>query len=197
MEITWYGNQCFRLSERGLAPLVTDPPAPLPAGLKAEIAAFHGVEGAPAELNGVREIIHQPGEYEIGGVFVTAVPAEAPSPDRPAAQLMYGFDFDGLSVIVPGRLERLPAQSALEKLGAAHILLLSVGNGLPPAKAAELVRQLEPRLVVPAFSAPEDLKRFLKEMGLEGQEALPVLKINTAGLPEETRLVVLAAQNAG
>lgn len=195
MEITWHGKHCFRLIERGLAALVANPPAPLSAGLKAEIAVFNQAADVPANLDGIRRIIHQPGEYEIGGVFITAVPAEAPDPSHPAGKLMYGLDFDGLSVLIPGPLERLPAQSALEKLGAAHILLLSVGNGLPPARAAELVRQLEPRLVVPAFSATEDLTRFLKEMGLEAQAPQPSLKATVSSLPEETRLVVLSTQS--
>jgi hypothetical protein len=110
---------------------------------------------------------------------------------------MFGFDFSGLSVIFPGPLEKAPAQATLEKLGTPHILLLSLGSGISAAKAAELVRQLEPKLVVPLYSTPEELKKFSKELGLEEPPALPVLKTAITSLPEETRLVVLAPQSIG
>lgn len=195
MEITWYGNNLVKLNEKGLATLVTNPAGGLPAGWKTEIAALSQPEETLVTRPGIRQVLQRPGEYEIGGVFVTALPAESPVPGQPARRLMFGFDFGGLSVIFPGPLEKAPAQAALEKLGTPHILLLSLGGGLSAGKAAELVRQLEPKLVVPLYSTPEELKKFSKELGLEEPPAVPVLKTAISSLPEETRLVVLAAQN--
>jgi len=188
MEITWYGNNTLKLSERNLAALVTNPPG----GWKAEIAALSQPEPTLVSLPGIRQVLQRPGEYEIGGVFITALSADAPVPGEPARSLMFGFDFSGLSVIFPGPLEKPPAHAPLEKLGTPHILLLTLGNGLTPAKAAELVRQMEPKLVVPLYAELEDLKRFSKELGLEEPAAQPVLKTAISSLPEETRLAVLA-----
>ena len=195
MEITWYGNNLVKLNEKGLAILVTNPVGALPAGWKTEIAAISQPEETLVTRTGIRQVLQRPGEYEIGGVFITALSADAPIPNQPARRLMFGFDFSGLSVIFPGPLEKAPTQSALEKLGTPHILLLNLDSGISPTKAAELVRQLEPKLVVPLYSSPEELKKFSKELGLEEPAALPVLKTAITGLPEETRLVVLAAQN--
>jgi hypothetical protein len=197
MEITWYGSNTLKMSESGLATLAVNPPVHLPARWKAGIAAFSQPVEGELILPGIRHPLQRPGEYEIGGVFITALSAEPPVPGQSARRLMFGFDFNGLSVICPGALEKSPAQASLEKLGVPHILLLSLGGGLSPAKAAELVRQLEPKIVVPLFAAEEDLKKFGKELGLDLPEPLPSLKASTASLPEETRLVVLAAQGIG
>jgi hypothetical protein len=190
MEITWYGSNTLKMSERGLATLVTNPPG----GWKAEMAALSQPEAVDVTIPGIQHPLQHPGEYEIGGVFVTALPVDAPVPDQPARRLMFGFDFGGLSVIFPGPLEKAPAQAALEKLGTPHILLLTLSSGISAAKAAELVRQLEPKLVVPLFATPEELKKFCKELGLEEPPAVTVLKVTITSLPEETRLVVLASQ---
>ena len=195
MEITWYGNNLVKLSEKGLATLVTNPAGALPAGWKTEIATLSQPEETLVTWPGIRHLLQRPGEYEIGGVFITALSADAPIPNQPARRLMFGFDFSGLSVIFPGPLEKAPTQSSLEKLGTPHILLLNLGSGISAAKTAELVRQLEPKLVVPLYSTPEELKKFSKELGLEEPAALPVLKTAITSLPEETRLVALAAQN--
>jgi hypothetical protein len=195
MEITWYGNNLVKLSEKGLATLVTNPVGALPAGWKTEIAAISQPEETLVTRPGIRQVLQRPGEYEIGGVFITALSADAPVPEQPARRLMFGFDFGGLSVIFPGPLEKAPAQATLEKLGTPHILLLSLGSGISPTKAAELVRQLEPKLVIPLYSTLEELKKFSKELGLEEPGALPVLKTAITSLPEETRFVVLAEQN--
>jgi L-ascorbate metabolism protein UlaG (beta-lactamase superfamily) len=75
------------------------------------------------------------------------------------------------------------------------------GGGLNAAKAAEVISLLEPDIVIPMHYATPDAKipldsldKFLKEMGLSDTEKLPSLKVGTAGMPEETRVVVLDYQ---
>ena len=67
------------------------------------------------------------------------------------------------------------------------------------AQAAEVVRQLEPRYVVPMHFAIPGLKlqldpidRFLKEMGVTASEAQPKLTVQKSSVSEyETKVVVL------
>ncbi len=81
MEISWYGLSCFRLTERGLATVVTDPYDNHVAGyealkLRADIVSVsHNAPGhnCVSAVKGYSRLITGPGEYEIGGVFITGI----------------------------------------------------------------------------------------------------------------------------
>lgn len=81
MEITWYGHSCFRITERNLATVVTDPydhraVGYAPLKLKADIVTVsHSAPGHNylAAVKGEPYVITGPGEYEIGGVFITGL----------------------------------------------------------------------------------------------------------------------------
>jgi L-ascorbate metabolism protein UlaG (beta-lactamase superfamily) len=213
MEITWYGHSCFRLTERNFATVVTDPFEHKTVGydalkLKAEIVTVS--HDAPGHANidaikGTTHVLTGAGEFEIGGVFITAVQTGGggkKAKDK-TRNTLYVFDYDGISVAHMGDLQETPTQSEVEALGTINVLLLPVGGGgsLNAAKAAEVVSMLEPNLVIPMhYSTPaaklslDSLNKFLKEMGLSKVEAQPSLKITRSGLPDETKVIVLEYQ---
>jgi L-ascorbate metabolism protein UlaG (beta-lactamase superfamily) len=207
MEITWYGLSCFRITERGMSTIVTDPFDPKVAGfneikLKADIVTIsHDVPGH-SNLKAVKEqkwVITGPGEYEIGGVTLQAL--RVGDKEKNGNNIVCVYDFDGLTVAHLGDIKDVPKRKELEKFGSIDILLVPVGggNGLSAGKAAEVVNLIEPKIVIPMhYKTPDckieltDLDAFLKQMGsgkeLEVQDSL---KIKTKGLPEDTTLVVL------
>lgn len=209
MDIVWYGLSCFRLAERGLATVVTDPFGPslgLPSPkLKADIVTVSRDTPEHNYLNAVkgeRRVITGPGEYEIGNVFITGVRMEPRDSKKNGsrASTLYVFDFDGLTVAHLGDLAYVPTQSQIEALGAVDIALVPVGGGgaLAASEAAEVVSLIEPSVVVPMHfkTGKEELKlspvtRFLSEMGISKAEPLPELKATKSNLSEETTVVVL------
>lgn len=213
MEITWYGHSCFRLVERGLATVVTDPfdsdaIGYEPLKLKADIVTISHNAAGHNFVNGVKgssHIIDGPGEFEIGGVFITGVQTDGSSKkaaDKPRNTL-YVFDYMGINVAHLGDLRSVPTQAEIEALGTVHVALVPVGGGegLNAAKAAEVVSLLEPNIVIPMhYQTPavkmqlDRLDKFLKEMGLHEAETLPTLKVSKSSLPDETRVVVLNYQ---
>jgi L-ascorbate metabolism protein UlaG (beta-lactamase superfamily) len=215
MEITWYGHSCFRLTERNFVNVVTDPFDNKVVGydalkLKAEIVTVsHDAPGHNYSdaVKGTTHVITGPGEFEIGGVFITAVQTDsggrsAKSKDK-IRNTVYVFDYDGITVAHLGDLQQIPTQSEIELLGTVNVALVPVGGGnsLNAAKAAEVVSMLEPNLVVPMhYATPDskikldDLNKFIKEMGLSKQEAQPLLKVTRTSLPAETHVVVLEYQ---
>jgi len=213
MEITWYGHSCFRLTERNFVTVVTDPydnkkVGYAPLKLKAEIVTIS--HDAPGHNNseavkGTTHVLRGPGEFEIGGVFITAVQTDgvAKKAKDGVSNTIYVFDYDGITVAHLGDLQKIPTQSEVELLGTVNVALVPVGGGtsLNAAKAAEVVSMLEPNLVVPMHYATPDAKadldaigKFIKEMGLSKQEAQPLLKVTRSGLPDETHVVVLDYQ---
>ena len=215
MEITWYGHSCFRLTERNFITVVTDPYDSKKVGydplkLKAEIVTIS--HDAPGHNNsdaikGTTHVLTGPGEFEIGGVFITAVQTDSAGRVAKAKDnirnTIYVFDYDGITVAHLGDLQKIPTQSEIELLGTVNVALVPVGGGgsLNAAKAAEVVSMLEPNLVVPMhYSTPDtkvdldELGKFIKEMGLSKQDAQPTLKVSRSSLPDETHVVVLEYQ---
>ncbi len=213
MEITWYGHSCFRLTERGLATVVTDPFDHATIGydslkLKADIVSVSHEASGHNFLNGVKgfsRVIDGPGEYEIGSVFITGVQIDGSGKknNNHPRNTLYVFDYNGLNIAHLGDLREVPSRSEIEALGNVNVALVPVGGGggLNAAKAAEVISLLEPNIVVPMhFATPaakvplDSLDKFLKEMGLSSHETQPSLKITRAGLPEETKVMVLDYQ---
>jgi len=215
MEIVWYGLSCFRFIERGLGSVVTDPYGPesgLPElKLRADIVAVSHDEPCHNNvkaIKGVRRIVTGPGEYEIGGVFVTGLSTREKKGDKQngvepksvESNTLYVFDFDGLCVAHLGNLSYVPSQAQVENLGQVQIALVPVGGGdaLTPSQASEVISLIEPSIVIPmqyktGKESPElgTVTPFLKEMGIASLEALASLKITASGLSDETQVILL------
>ncbi|MCK5317653.1 MAG: MBL fold metallo-hydrolase [Anaerolineales bacterium] len=209
MEITWYGLSCFRITERGKISIVTDPYDPaigLPKrNLKADVVTIsHDAPGhnfVKAVKVG-RRVIDGPGEFEIGGVFVTGVRRVSKKEKENGAvqKTHYVFNFDGLTIAHLGNMATVPSQAQVEELGSVNIALVPVGGGgaLNPSMAAEVISLIEPSIVIPMHYRTEEngpelstVAGFLKEMGISDQDPLPSLSITKSSLTEETQVVVL------
>ncbi|MFZ0548909.1 MAG: MBL fold metallo-hydrolase [Candidatus Promineifilaceae bacterium] len=205
MEITWYGLSCFRLTDRGQTTIVTDPyngklGLP-PLKLKGEVVTISHDASGHNDESAVANRIHSlkgPGEYEIGGVFITGI---ATHRDENATEnILYLFDYGSVTIAHLGDMSKVPTQTQIEALEEVHVLLVPVGGGnsLNAAQAAELVSMIEPHIVIPMhYKIPglkldlEDVERFLKEMGVSRPETESSLKISLTSIPEETEIVLL------
>ena len=206
MEIVWYGLSCFRLTNRHQATIVTDPyhgTVGLPRiKLKGDVVTIsHDASGHnnTAAVSGWRRELNGPGEYEIGNVFITGIATIGEA--NKTGNILYLFDYGGLTVAHLGDIFTVPAQTQIEALEQVDILLVPVGGGssLNAAKAAELVSMLEPGIVIPMhYNIPglklelEDVDRFLKEMGVNDPLEKDSLKLTKGKLTEETQVVLLS-----
>jgi L-ascorbate metabolism protein UlaG (beta-lactamase superfamily) len=212
MEITWHGHSCFRISERGMASVVTDPYDPKvvgidPGKLKADVVTVSCDDPAHNYLNAIRGKAFEitgPGEYEIGGVFITGVRINGSKKKAASDEIrntVYVIDYNGLTVAHLGELNSVPSQTEVEGLGEVKIALVPIGgrSSLNAAKAAEVISLLEPSIVIPmhygmseALVKLDPLSKFLKEMGLTAVETEESIKLQSSStLPEETRVMVL------
>lgn len=214
MEITWYGHACFRLTERGLATVVTDPFDPKEIGyeslkLKADILTvsqntpghnnLSAVKGDPYTITG-------PGEFEIGSVFITGVQTNGHSKkDTDPRNTLFVFDYNNITVAHLGNINRVPSQSEIEALGNVKIALVPVGGSIASEKLTEVIRLLEPNILIPMmYQTPssttklQPLHDFIKAMGIEKEpEAQPSFQVKSgSNLPDETKVVVLDYQRS-
>lgn len=207
MEITWYGQSCFRMTERATLAVVTDPYSAgaglEPPKLKADVVTIsrdhprhNNVNAVIGAQRGDVRKITGPGEYEMGGVFITGV---AMRPEKKSADqkcTVYAFNFDGLSVAHLGGLSFVPTQSQIDALETVDVLLVPISGDdeLNPAQAAEVISMIEPSVVVPMGYGPkskDSLNKFLKEMGLTNPQTQEVLKVTRSSLPEDTQVILL------
>ena len=210
MEIVWYGLSCFRFIERGLGSVVTDPYGPesgLPElKLRADIVTVGYDEPCYNNVKAVkgnRSVITGPGEYEIGGVFVTGLsmrPKKGENQNGDEPNTLYVFEFEGLSVAHLGNLSYVPSQAQIEILGHVQIALVPVGGGtaITPSQASEVISLIEPSIVIPmqyktGNETPElgPVTPFLNEMGIANLETLPSLKLTAGGFSDETQIILL------
>jgi L-ascorbate metabolism protein UlaG (beta-lactamase superfamily) len=212
MEITWYGHSCFRIVERSVASIVTDPYDEkigyTPLRLKADIITVsHDAPGHNAVdgAKGTEHVLTRPGEYEIGGVFITGVAMyDTTAENLHGPNVVYLFDFDGLMVCHLGDLNAVPTQSEIEALGPIDVLLIPVGGGgaLNSSQAVEVISLIEPAIVIPMhYKTPptrlnlDPLDKFLKEMGIGTVDTLDSLKVSASSADEETHVVVLGYEH--
>lgn len=216
MEIVWYGLGCFKFTERGYPSVVTDPFEHAETGLQlprlhAELVTVSSLIEEPGDVQwagivGVEHTLAGPGEYEIGGVFITGVasPRDRERGRAGKENIIYTVNYNGVSVCHLGLLAHVPTQSMVETIGRVDVLLVPVGipDGLTLAEASETVSLLEPEIVVPMqYRVPgltldrEPVEGFLKEMGVIDPAPVPSLKVMSGTDLDETQIVVLELQS--
>jgi len=206
------GHGFFRVRGRGAA-VVTDPYPPA-IGLKlsrmdAEVVTVSHDHENHSYTQVVRDGAYEirgPGEYEVAGVSVIGVPTyhDEQRGARHGRNTVYLIEIDDVRVCHLGDLGHKLDDAEAEAVASPDVLLVPVGGrtAMNAAQAAEVVRQLEPRYVVPMHYAIPGLKleldpidRFLKEMGVTASEPQPKLAVQKSSVSEyETKVVVLEAK---
>jgi L-ascorbate metabolism protein UlaG (beta-lactamase superfamily) len=213
MTINWYGEGCFKIVENGVT-ITTDPVESF-TGLSAPRFKTDVVlrtimnpllpeDSKPVAQNistgtdGETVVIAGPGEYEVKGIQITGWPLMKSS-GKDTLRSIFRIKTDDMTVGLLGHLAEFNEPEILEELGNIDILIIPAG-GEPFIKqeaAAKLVRQIEPRIVIPSFYKVTGLKRksddvsdFLKEVGLKAE---PVEKFSAKHkeLSEKMQAVVL------
>lgn len=222
MEVTWFGRTCIRLRGKD-AVVVADPyPAvvgPTGRGISGEIVTFSHPDDTPlakAKAKGKRSrdgktvlptsledsfVLDGPGEYEVRNVLLTGVRTyrDDTHGSQRGKQTAFVVELDGMHTIHLGDIGHLLSEEELADVGSVDVACVPVGGTLSATKAAELIAQLDPRIVVPMpvcddeADCREALARFFHEMGGE-----PVtqskLSVTQSGLPTETTAVMLESR---
>ena len=213
MIITWHGKSCFSITAKGIpgtdvVSIVIDPFHPesglkLPRNLQADLLLLthdhpshnfrDGIQGTPFSVT-------HPGEYEARGVFVYGIPTfhDKDSGATHGMNTMYRLEVEGISLAHLGDLGHTLSDTQLGVLKDIDILFVPVGGGstIDAVTAAEVVNEIEPRVVIPmhyalSSRAPGDVQKFLKTIGVPVPDPVDVLKITKKDLPQDQMRVVV------
>ncbi len=143
-----------------------------------------------------------PGEYEISGVLIIGMTTfhDREGGKKRGKNTVYLMEVDEVSVCHLGDLGHVLTTEQVEEIDNVDVLLLPVGgvSTINAPMAAEVVRQLEPKAVVPMHYKTEALKReldpvgrFLKEMGVKEVDSQPKLSFTKANLPTSSQVFLL------
>jgi len=220
MELIWYGRTCVRLRGKD-AVVVADPyqavVGPTGRGITGEIVTYSHPDDTPLpKAKGIRSrdgstllpssledafVLDGPGEYEVKDVLLTGVRTyrdDAKGADR-GKQVAFIVELDGLHTIHLGEIGHLLTEEKLADIGPVDIACVPIGGSLSAPKAAELVAQLDPKIVIamPLQDGDKDtneaLAKFFHEMGGEPTPQ-PKLSVTLSQLPAETTAVLLEAR---
>jgi len=219
MEITWYGETCVRYRGREGVVLADGFRAvigPTGRGVTADVATYSHPDDAPpptrgratAKSNGASVLrptslepaflLDGPGEYEVHEVLVHGVQTfrdDSRGAER-GANTCFVYELDGIHAVHLGDIGHLLDEDGLGEIGTVDVICVPVGSALTAARAAELVAQLDARLIVPMPVGADDasqaaLERFLHEMSVQDPVAVPKLNVTISTVPQETTVVVL------
>lgn len=153
-----------------------------------------------------RLVFDGPGEYEVADVSLKGVPAKRhidADADTPASTV-YRADIDGVKVAILGNIAPTLTDQQLEDIGLVDIAVVPVGGGgytLDATAASTLVRQLEPKVVIPIhysdnalkYEVPQDtLEVFTGELGAPVEDGGSKYKLKSASaLPQVMTVIKL------
>ncbi len=208
MEITWLGHSCFRI-KGSYAVVIADPYSPdlgyslgKPTASIVTVSHQHPGHSYVQGVGGEPRLVTGPGEYEIGGVLIIGMDTfhdKVRGRER-GKNTVYLIEIDEVSVCHLGDLGHVLTAEAVEELGNVDVLLLPVGgeSTINAPMAAEIVRQLEPKVVVPMHYKTqaiswelEPVDRFLKEIGAKQVNPQPKLSLTRSSLPDSTQVFLL------
>ncbi len=132
-------------------------------------------------------IVTHAGEFEVRGVAVTGV--HTPKKDG-TAHTIYRFDIESLTIGFLGAIDRPLTDLEVELLGNIDVLIVPAGGEgvLTASAAAEVIAQIEPRMVIPSYFV-DDAAALTRELSCPTETATK-FKLTRAQLPEEDMKLV-------
>lgn len=208
MEITWFGHSCFRIKGNKTT-IITDPYSKevgeMPPKLTADIMTVSHKDSGLDNIKAISGNVHPitgPGEYEIGGVLIIGIATSRGGAEggEGGKNTVYLMEVDEISILHCGELGQMLSAAAIEEIGNVDILIVPVGDktAMGATTAAELVRRLEPKIVIPMEypiknidAGLDPVDRFLKEMGGKEVAPQPKLAVTQSKLPLTTQVILL------
>lgn len=214
-EIKWFGHACVHIRARE-ASIMMDP-VPRSKGFRynkqrADIVTLsHHHEGHTATemVSTEFKLVDGPGEYEISDVFITGT--RTYHDDQRGAlkgrNTVYVVEVEGTSICHLGDIGHELTDEQAEAISSVDVLLTPVGGGpgLDAARAAAIVNQIEPSVVIPiqyrtdfADQELDSVDKFLQEMGVSDIKPLEKLNVRrSSGSDPGTSVVVLECSASG
>jgi len=212
MTINWYGHSCFKITNQGGRLIIITDPFDKKIGLNpprcsADIVTVshqHYDHNNVSAITGMESsqpfIIDSPGEYEIKGVSVVGCPSFHDKEEK-EQNIIYLIEVDKIRICHLGDFgqDKL-SNKQIEKIGSVDVLMIPIGGKytIDAKRAVKIINQIEPGVIIPMhYKIPglkmdvDDAQDFIKEMGLNGIEAVDKLTLKKKELLGKEREVII------
>ncbi len=165
MKVRWLGHAAFVFTAEDGTKVLTDPYVPgaydgaVGYGKIEEVADIVTVSHEHADHNGARDLPGKPqvlkgsGEWAIKGVKIKGVATfhDPTKGKERGTNTIFIYEVDNLRLVHLGDLGHILDEGVLPVLGRVDVLLVPVGGvfTIDARQAAELVKMVKPRLVIP------------------------------------------------
>lgn len=219
MNIQYYGDYCFKITTKpsGRATedvvIVTDVPEKT-TGLRApqgeaqivllshqpiDAPELEVIKGSPIKLS-------VPGEYSAKGISILGFQSfrDDKQGELRGQNTIYFFETEEVNICFLGALGSEPAPSIIEKLSGVDVLFVPASgvDTLPVNKVDELVRKIEPKVVIPMHykisgmtAELPDARAFCDVLGNCPKEALSKWNFKAKDLEGKNMEIVLLDKN--
>ena len=204
MDLQFYGANCISLTHRGTRLVIDDNLVDLGAkGITKpdDVSLFTGPHSGQATG---RLTFDSPGEYEVSDTSIIGIPARAHMDEQgKSSATMLKLIVGEQSVLITGHVHPDLTEAQLEAIGIVDLLIVPVGGSgytTDPVGALKLIKEIEPKLIIPTHYADKDLKypvpqvdlaTALKELAMEPKETVTKLKLKPSELSDITQLIIL------
>ncbi len=209
MELTYHGGNCVVINSKKARLVIDDNLDEL--GLKTvrkegDILLFTDASKEKNQDSKAKFVVDSPGEYEISNFSINGIPARAHIDEDGYNSIIYRIVASDVRIAVLGNIYPELSDKQLENIGTVDILCVPVGgNGytLDGTGAIDLIRKIEPKIVVPVhygdpaikYAVPQaDLETAVKAMSMEVTETEDSIKPKGLETITNTRLIVLNRQ---
>jgi L-ascorbate metabolism protein UlaG (beta-lactamase superfamily) len=212
MDITYLGHSSFLLKSKE-AKVVTDPFG-AETGMKfpklsADIVTVshgHFDHNNVPGVDGEPRVFNWPGEYEKNGVRVFGFQSyhDDKKGEERGENVIFKFEMEGIHIVHLGDLGHKLSDGLIEDIGDVDILMIPTGGHytINSAEAAEVVKQIDPSIVIPmhyatdAHSAElreqlEPVDTFLQRVSVQAVEPIDKLSIKKEDLTGDDLKVIV------
>lgn len=153
-------------------------------------------------------VIDKEGEYEIGGVEITAIKTyhDKVEGKECGKNIIMAIRMDGVSILHLGDLGEKLTESQIEKIGSVDVLMVGVCGKieLEIDEVMDLIKDIQPSYVIPmhykipgmpeSWAERHTLQEFLdKNKFVVAGEPVHKIKVDEGSLPDDTQVLIMNA----
>src|SRR3990167_6017846 len=207
MEIQYFGANCLRIATKRAVVVVDDNLKKLglksvtkPGDISLKTTSHIDVESSDF-------MIDMPGEYEVAGVIIHGIGSRSHM-DKEDQQnaVIYTIQAGDVKTAVVGHIYPELSDEQVEQIGHVDVAIVPVGNSgytMDGLGALKVIKQIEPRVIIPTHYADKGLKyevpqveliEALKALAMEPVANFDKYKPKAVELTDTTQLIVLKRQ---
>lgn len=205
MDMQFYGANTIVLSSKANRVIIDDNLTTLGAKSVTKDGDICLFTAGSGQVSGEPKIvIDMPGEYEVSNISIFGLQTRAHmDEDNKRSATMYKITWGDTRVLVTGHVFPKLSDNELESIGIVDVMFVPVGgNGytLDASGALQMIKQIEPKIVIPThyndtrlhYEVPQaELEDALKTMAMEPKERATKFQFKPGEASDTTQLVVL------